>query len=593
MSKTPSGRAVVTRWAGVALLVGLCSMLALAVPVLLQTGTTRVLAQGPPIDPPGRPLGPPQVEETFPLEQRVVPPKEETEGDFVAKAVPQEPPGPHILVPVPPEEYARLKREARTKPTAVRGQSLPVVRTEGTVEALSVLNSYAGLNLLSSVNNASPPDTILAKSGFRVLQAVNRSLRLHRPFGAVLDTEDLNVFFGASTTEGLLFDPKAYFDRLGANFRLYVVALQRCNPQSAFGSDRCPSPASTRLSKIWLAVSRAPNPNNLDPASWCRYEIDSLQNRGTGDESWADYPGLGGGKDALVVSANNFRWARSYDRAYVYAIDKEPLANNAGSCPTLSYSLFPATTSTDDFGFFTLQPADHTTAPSSGSGTTNPAYLVSTEFGQSNVYHVWRVKNVATTPSLERVSLSTGLTYDIAPQSTQNGSSPLLDTGGPRTTQVSARGDQVWAVHGTLCNVGGGANESCIAMAQFDVSPGGGAWATLRQLFTIGGDNGDFYYWPGIAIDSSRNQGMLFQYSGSSDYLSAAYIIQPYLLKVLVLPTTLIGGTCRHPTVGRTGDYVGAQVNPNDLASFWFSAEANQLLSGSCNWVTQIQQIAP
>src|SRR6185312_1436015 len=101
-----------------------------------------------------------------------------------------------------------------------------------------------------------PPDTSVAKSPTRVLEAVNGALRLSNTSGGTIATVDLNTFFGAAVANGLLFDPKVYFDRNATNQRFYVVALQQnTNP---------------KLSLIWLGVSRITNPSNLSSPNWCR-----------------------------------------------------------------------------------------------------------------------------------------------------------------------------------------------------------------------------------------------------------------------------------------------------------------------------------
>jgi hypothetical protein len=536
-------------------------------------------------------LGQANPEELLPIEQGLVEPLAQDVGDFSLRVFPDRPSVDHLRPPVPMDVFLQLKEEARfskaeeVAPLSSEDQTGLVVP-----ESLTINRSYAGLDRPSNPNNPSPPDTTLAKSGFRVLQAVNRTVQLRQPGGGVLDTQDLTAFFGATTTGGFgqLFDPKVYFDRLGANFRLYVVALQKDS-------------LSPRGSRIWLAVSRSSNPNNLSSSSWCRYQINALRDAGTSLESWADYPGLGGGKDALVVTTNQFTFGNSFTYALVWAIDKEPLADNAGSCPSLSYSVFQPESTSGNFDTFTLQPADHVTAPSSFSGTTNPAYLVSTHWSTGNTYRIWRLRNVASgSPSLQVVDWSSGFTYGLQPDAPQNGSTPNVDTGDNRVTQVSARGDQLWSVHATVCNVGGGGNESCVRMAQFDVSQTGGGLPSVSpgEQVTINGANGEFFYFPGIAVNNSRTMGVALQKAGTSSFLSVAYWVKAYLVKVLVIPQNFLTGNCvQQPEPGftttRSGDYTGAQTNPNDQVSFWLSGEAARNLSGSCLWATQIVQITP
>ena len=121
-----------------------------------------------------------------------------------------------------------------------------------------------------------------------MLEATNSAVRLFTNVGGVIQTKNLNTFFGAPVGDGLLFDPKTYYDRNAANRRHYVAALQV--------SGRGDSNIGNNISRIWLAISRSPDPANLNAANWCRYAINGQLNAGTTNANWADYPGLGTGR---------------------------------------------------------------------------------------------------------------------------------------------------------------------------------------------------------------------------------------------------------------------------------------------------------
>jgi hypothetical protein len=117
------------------------------------------------------------------------------------------------------------------------------------------------------------PDTIVAKSPTRVMEAVNSAVRLFDTAGNVLGTRDLNSFFGAPVLggpaldfAGRLFDPKVYYDRNARNPRVYIVALQV--------SGRGNNVQLDNISRMWVAVSRSPDPANLT-TDWCRYNINA------------------------------------------------------------------------------------------------------------------------------------------------------------------------------------------------------------------------------------------------------------------------------------------------------------------------------
>ncbi len=516
--------------------------------------------------------------EFAPIEEGEVPALGLHEGDFTLRRVPQTPEARSLLPPVSPEVYARMKEGAVFDPRAEIVVPSGPAESGFTAEANPlVAGSWSAMDLLSSTNNAIPPDVNVTKSPNRFLQAVNRAVQLRNDSGASFGLADLNVFFGASTSDGLLFDPKVYFDNLGTNKRMYVVALQK---------------SGTSLSKIWLAVSRSQDPSDLNSSSWCRYQINSARNLGTSDASWADYPGLGGGADALVISANQFRFSNStFTYSVVYAIPKNGLSNNASSCPSLSWSVFQPATTAGDSSIFTLQPVDHYSAPSSFTGTTNPAYLVSTRFGTSSTYRLWRLRNVATSPSLQLFDV-TGFTftYGLQPNALQHGSTPSLDTGDDRVTQAAGLGNLIWAAHGTVCNVGGGANESCVRTVSITVSQvSGGPSGTAGREINTGDSDGNHFFWPGIAVNSVGQNVIAFLGAGTSRYLSGFWAFRDTNESSFTTLATILTGSCVQSST-RSGDYVGVSTDLTDDAIF-VTAEAVRNLSGSCRWATQIMRI--
>ncbi|HEV8307287.1 MAG TPA: hypothetical protein VGW35_06425 [Methylomirabilota bacterium] len=443
-----------------------------------------------------------------------------------------------------------------------------------------IVTSFPGLNRPAAANSGFvfvPPDPIVAKSFTRVLEAANSAVRLHTTTGAVLDTRSLNVFFGVtpSGSSGLLFDPKVYFDRLGVNRRFYVVALEmRTSP---------------RVSRIHVGVSRSSEPGNLGPASWCRYAIDGRRNPGTGLDSWADYPGLGVGADKLVITANQFTFsAGSFTFAIVRVLNKLVLANNGAACPARPFvSTFQPSAAAGNGAIFTLQPVQHAVAPTSFAGVASPVYLINTIFGTNIAYRVWRVRNLAPVSLQGPVNVQGDFLYGNPPNAVQRGSALRLDTGDNRIPQASsAAANNFVAVHGTVCNVGGGPTESCIRA--IGIRPGSGAGGSLTAgisgQFTLSNAPGDFLFWPGVA-DSPGPLGIGFHASSATFFLSSFVFVGSTLLPVSV-------GTCPQ-TTRRTGDYFGAQLDPSDLASFWFAGERATTIGGRCQWEMRIIRVSP
>ncbi|HEV8676968.1 MAG TPA: hypothetical protein VGX21_23270 [Methylomirabilota bacterium] len=487
------------------------------------------------------------------------------------------------LTAVDAASYQALKVQAETDAAAEAPTRLAEVAA-GEAEAPTITASFAGLDQPGAASGGFtfvPPDPILAKGRTRVLEATNSATRLFTTAGGVLATKSLQLFFGApppAGRDGVLFDPKVYFDRLGVNPRFYVVALEKRGTSDATG-----------VSRIWLAVSRGVDPADLEPARWCRYAIDGKRNGGTARSSWADYPGLGVGVDKLVITANQFTFASNlFTFAIVRVLNKLVLANNGAACPPLPFVFtFQPSALLQNPAAFTLQPVQHYVAPASSAGVANPVYLVNTVFGTNTRYRVWRVRNLP--PSLQVASVQGTFTYGVPPAARQRGSSLRLDTGDNRITQASS-GDlrgSFSAVHGTVCNVGGGATESCVRAVAIRVGsgPGGALAASLEDQFTLGLAPGDFLFWPGVADGGSRDSGFAFHRSSATTFLSSYWAVG-----TTIRPLTV--GTCPQRTA-RTGDYIGAQRDPVDNRSFWFAGERATTLGGVCQWQTRIIRVTP
>jgi hypothetical protein len=277
-------------------------------------------------------------------------------------------------------------------------------------------------------------------------------------------------------------------------------------------------------------------------------------------------------------------------------------SNNAGtgSCPSITTFTFQPTTTSGDGSVFTLQPAQHYTSPTSFSGTTNPAYLVNTVFGTSNIYRVWRVRNVAGgSPTLQGpVNVFGGFNYGLQPDAPQTGSAVPLETGDNRLTQAAGLADAVWGVHGTLCNIGGGPNESCVRAVRILVGQSGGAFtASIDQQRTIGTTN-EFYWWPGVAVNSEEQTAVPFQYvspTRTAGRLSSWWTTKDLTSSNFEPISSLATGTCAETLTNpdRTGDYVGAQTDPSDFHSFWLAGERATSVGGSCQWQTRIIKVVP
>jgi hypothetical protein len=507
-----------------------------------------------------------------------------------------------LLTPFGPAnspEYLEFKRQATTDPRVqAADQALePFGPTAET--AARVTRSFRGIDFFEAgvfrgdeAVFAVPPDPNVAASSTRVVHVVNLAIRMFTRDGRVLQTLDLNDFFGAPVGENferILFDPKVIYDANGPRDRFYVVALE-----TTAGT---PLP---RRSIIHLAVSRSANPGNLNPANWCFYRINGRRNAGTELDSWADYPSLGAGADALVINTNQFTFQDFFFTfSVVRAIRKLPLSDNAESCPSPRLFTFQGSNEPGDIAAFTLQPAQHLTNPSSFSGTTNPVYLTNTIYAFTTTYRVWRLRNVSTSPSLSVRNVEGNFEYGIPPLIPQRNDFGFLDAGDHRMLEAAGVGNALWSTHATVCRFPGSVIVSCARVLRIRVgqSPTGRLQAAITQQSTFGNPN-EFLFWPGLAVNRDETVAVPFHFVSASrtdNNLSTWWVVKHRSETAFRPLRPLTTGRCQQ-LIFRTGDYSGAETDPVDLRSFWLSGERAANIpefGGDCFWVTRIIRVTP
>ncbi len=493
----------------------------------------------------------------------------------------------------------------------LRGDARRVTPRSGAVgPAAAASPGYAALKQISqgSFGWGSPPDTILARGPDRTIEMVNRRIRLHNNAGSNLSTRNLNTFFGAVNASGqptgqMLFDPKIIYDRNAARPRYYAVALQ-------VGT------SAARLSRIYVAISRTSRPTSLTSSQWCRYWINARTSLGAGTDTWADYPGLGIGRDGLVITTNQFGWDAPFVGSVVWALNKTPLNNNATSCPSMRAPWRWHSYTSGSFLSrlpFTMQPALHYTSPGSQTGVTNPVYMVNTLVG-SPTYDVWRVANLATSDPLlwgpisvtgtwANESLPDYLSRNDGRGRVPNGAGGQIITGDPRMMQVSARGDRLTGVHAVGCQYTASTTvETCIRVIEFNVGTGSGnalVASVARQMVTGGGDDWHYFY-PSVATNAGGVLVAAFDVVGLDGRLSSAWAILPVNASAFSQVTYLAQGTCALSATyqasilgNRAGDYNGASADP-DGTRVWVAAERAVTISGiGCGWQTWVAAITP
>jgi len=160
--------------------------------------------------------------------------------------------------------------------------------------------------------------------------------------------------------------------------------------------------------------------------------------------------------------------------------------------------------------------------------------------------------------------------------------------------QVAGIGNTLLGTFTTSCNwTAGTTNETCSLSPRVSVgqTATGSLSATLAEN-TLGGFGDNlFVHHPSIALNGSLQAASTWEFSGTSRFLSSASLIKNSGGNWVGV-STYAPGACSQ-TSSRSGDYSGAQTDPNNLATFWLAGESSVLLSGSCQWSTRIGQLNP
>ncbi len=120
---------------------------------------------------------------------------------------------------------------------------------------------------------------------------------------------------------------------------------------------------------------------------------------------------------------------------------------------------------------------------------------------------------------------------------------------------------------------------------------------------TYSGGHGIYYWMPGIAVNNATRTAVPFLHSSASTYLSSSWTLTSDSSLSFAPAQPLTTGTCSQTflypgdLISRTGDYMGAQTNPNDQVSFWLAGErathGGVCQSSSELWDSRIIQVTP
>jgi hypothetical protein len=380
-----------------------------------------------------------------------------------------------------------------------------------------------------------PPDPNEAVGPGHIVQVVNTSIAFFTKTGTKLFEQGMaggSGFFGAVGAGGFVFDPKAFYDAISQRF--FVIALEQDD--------------GSATSKLLIAVSDDSNPSG----NWFKYRIEAKQNIG-GADTWLDYPGWAGNKDAIVCTGNQFTFGTNQFRGgSVTVMTKAPMLS--GGAPTISYFI--------DNGF-TIQPGR------TWDSTSDRIYGA-TELN-NNSLKLYAITNLTSSPVITTRSLAVP-TYSPSPGVAPSTGGNVLDTLPFRIMNAYYRAGKFVCTH-SVARVAGGPDTMVrwyeIAMNNWPTAGN----PSLVQSGNVQAPNGQNYFMPAVNTNVLGDISLIFTRSSASITADVMYagrkatdppgsMGQPQLL------ASSTGNYAQY----RWGDYFDVSIDPLDDTRFWGTA---------------------
>ena len=443
---------------------------------------------------------------------------------------------------------------------------IPLLSKTQSTEAITTIE---GINFDEDAANSGfyhiPPDPIGAAGLTHLVSVTNTSIEWFTKAGVIdsskrlgkNSTTHIGSFFQSLTPLTGTFDPKVIYDQYSNRF--VVVALEQTT--------------SPKTSRILLAVSKSSDPNS----GWWFASINSNITINNID-SWADYPGLSVGSDAVYITANMFEFVgrQSYQGGRLWIIAKTPLYSG-GNISSNIYDYYSLASGNKYQS--TYQPTQMFGTPPSGVGTFLVLYS-GLSSGTNESVNIISVNNPLSSPTfigqdvpLLNIDNTTG-NYLDAPQL---GTSTLINTNDRRAQNAVWRNNALWTTFTVVPNSGSDANQVTAHWVKINTTTLG--TLSLSDQGDIGGEDiapGAYTFFPSIAVNSAGDAIIGFSASAPTIYPGAYYagrysttptgtVLTAQLVKAgLDYYIRLFNGTRN-----RWGDYSGACVDPSDNVTFY------------------------
>lgn len=385
-------------------------------------------------------------------------------------------------------------------------------------------------------NGSLPPDPNFAVGQGHIVQVVNTAIAFFTKTGTKLFQQTITGpggFFGSVGAGGFVFDPKAFYDPISQ--RYFVVALD------------VNFTAGSEFSKVLVAVSDDANP----AGTWYKYRLESKINV-NGVDTWLDYPGWAGNKDAIVCTGNQFTWGSAFRSASVIVISKAPMLS--GGAPTVTTFL--------DNGF-TIQPAR------TGDVAADRIYAASEL--NNNRLKLYAITNLLSSPVITTTTLTVP-SFSSSPGNAPSTGGNVLDTLPFRILNAYYRQGKMVCAHSVARQQG--SSDTMVRWYEINMNnwPGGGVPA-LAQSGNVAGAAGQSLFMPAVNKNSLGDISLIFTRSSSSITADVMFtgrkVTDP--LGSMGVPQRLVSSQSNYAQY-RWGDYFDLAVDPLDDTRFWGAA---------------------
>ncbi len=415
-----------------------------------------------------------------------------------------------------------------------------------TTTAPSAGQGFDGISYADTTCGCMPPDGAIAAGPTYLVGAVNTAYEVWDKTGkSRLGPVDLGTFF-LGCNIGFVTDPFTDYDAAANRFVLGVLSFD-------FFYD----------SSLCIAVSQSGDPTG----NWNVYSIPVDRTTAGSGADLLDFPHMAISSDAIFVSGNQFgNFAQTYLGPRVYAFNKAQMYARQQQAAGGHYSI--SDTSKD------------TLIPARNVGVDKTMYFVSVDNNCpcSNA-NLWKWSDPWGSNVFTFEGSTPLMSYDEPPNATQPGGSAITtnDTRslGAQWSNVSGS-PTIYGAHAIACNPGKG-TVSCVHWFQLgglDSTP------TLVTQGTVGAD-GQFRYFPNLAVNNAGELAIGFAFSSASDYAGVhTYDLGSGSELTIKAGEASIDGS-------RYGDYAGTVLDP-DGCTVWHLEEYAKAGTTWGTWVTSL-----